>query len=88
MRSIGEFLSRIRNKQAQEIFLRSTIQTALKTTLAIDADIDAIEFKGGAVLIKGLSQTAKSALYMKKGSLLKEIAKLLPTRAVNDVKAY
>jgi hypothetical protein len=88
MRSIGEFFSKIKSRQAQEIFLRTIIQQVLKKVAGIDVEISQIAFKGFTVNVKGLSQPAKAQLFMKKGAALKEIEIQSPGRRITDIRSY
>lgn len=85
MKGIGEFFARIQNAQAKEVFLRKSVQDAL-LAIGIELEISAISFKGGDILLRGLSQTAKTQLFLKKTSLLRAISEKGLGRQVKDVR--
>lgn len=86
MRSIGEFFARIQNKQAQEILLRQNIQDVLKKVVGLEVPAEGISFKGGTIYFGGLSQTAKTQLFLKKNAVLAEIAASVLGRSVKDIR--
>lgn len=88
MKSIGEFFSRIQNRHAQEVFLRTIVQQVLSKVANIDVDISGISFKGAAVILKNVSPATKAHAYLKKQAILKEIAIQSPGRAITDIKFF
>jgi hypothetical protein len=88
MKSIGDLFARIKNLQTKEVFLRTAIQQALKKAANIDCAVGDVSFKGSSVVVKNVSQTAKSQMFMKKGAILKEIALQIPDRTISDIKFF
>jgi hypothetical protein len=88
MKSIGDLFARIKNLQANEVFVRTAVQQALKKAANIDCALGDISFKGFSVQIKNVSQTAKAQLFLKKSAVLKEIALQTPGRTISDIKFF
>ena len=88
MKSIGEFFSNIQNRHAQEMFLRTVVQQVLKRVANVDSNIKDISFKAGAVILKKISPTAKSQLFLKKQAILREIAIQAPGKRIADLKLF
>lgn len=86
MKSIGEFFARIRGKQAQELRLRFAVREIVKRYAGIEILPSSISFSMKAVSIKGLSQAAKSALFVKQSAIIKEIQEKVPERPVDSIR--
>ena len=86
MKSISELLGRIRNIQARESLVRLAVQETLKKQLSFEIPLEAISCKGAAVSLKGIDQAARSALFIKKESILKEINAAQSVRVIQDIR--
>ncbi|MDB5238830.1 MAG: hypothetical protein JWO00_165 [Candidatus Parcubacteria bacterium] len=86
MKSIGEFFARIRNKQTDEIRLRLSVQEIIEKYAKTKLPFDAISFSIKTISIKGLSQGAKSAIFIKKPVILKELAEKVPNRPIEYIR--
>jgi len=79
MDNISNFFSKIQNTQIQKLIIYKIVQEAVKSKANIEVNLDSISFKSKSVIIKGISQTAKSQIFTKIPSLLEEInAKIYP----------
>ena len=85
MKSISEFFGRFRNIQVRELLVRLAVQQALKGWLALEVPLEAISCKGATVTLKGIDQSARSALFIKKETILKEINGLQSVRTIIDI---
>ena len=86
MKRISEFFERIRNIHAREALVRIAAQQALKTQLLIEVGLESISCKGDAIALKGIDQSARSALFIKKESILKEINEAQTVRIIRDIR--
>ena len=86
MKSISEFFSRILGKQGEEMRLRLAFQEIIEKYAKTKVPFDAISFSIKTVSIKGLSQGAKSAIFIKKPAMLKEIAERVPNRPIENIQ--
>lgn len=86
MKSIGEFFAKIQGRQAQKILIYKIVQEAVNKQVNVDLDLAAVSFKAKSVVIKGLSQTAKNQLFIKKPAILKEINSRSAPRIVEDMR--
>jgi hypothetical protein len=72
MKSIGEFFARVRTGHAKEIYRRTTAQSAVKKYSGVDIPVEQISFSGKSLVLEGLSQEAKSTLFVKTQAILAE----------------
>jgi hypothetical protein len=86
MFSIAKFFERIQNAQAKEVFLLKAIQDALKKHVGIDIPIENISCKSDSVSLKNVNSAAKSAIFIKKAAILKEINEVQQMRVVKDIR--
>jgi len=86
MKSISEFFGRFRNIQVRESLVRLAVQQALKSRLVLEVPLESISCKGATVTLKGIDQAARSALFIKKESILKEINGLQTVRIIRDIR--
>jgi len=86
MKSISEFFGRFRNIQVRESLVRLAVQQALKGWLALEVPLEAISCKGATVTLKGVDQSARSALFIKKEAVLKEINAAQSVRIIRDIR--
>lgn len=75
MFNIRQFLQRASNRQTKSHFLRLNVQDTIKKYLNLDIPLEDISTKGQKIIIKNLSQSARSSLYIKKSSILEDINK-------------
>jgi hypothetical protein len=85
MKRVSEFFGRIRNLQAREALVRLAVQQALKNRLTLEIPMGSISYKGATVILKGIDQAARSALFIKKASILKEINTSQSVRTIEDI---
>lgn len=73
MLKISEFFKKIQSKHTQELFVRSIIQSILKKYLSIEVPVENISFKSDSIILKGISQVARSQIFIKKEFIIKDI---------------
>lgn len=86
MKSIREFFARIQNRQFQEIQLRASISDAVTKHTRVVLPPDSISFSPKVLVLKGLNQSAKSAIFIKKTYILKDLNEILPARMIADIR--
>ena len=85
MKRISELLGRMIGIQARESLVLIAVQQALKSRLSLEVPLEAISCKGATVTLKGIDQSARSALFIKKETILKEINGLQSVRTIIDI---
>ena len=73
MLKISDFFKRIQNRHTQELFIRSVIQSALKSCAGVEVKIEAIRISSSTVTLKGVSQSERSQVFIKKQKIIDEI---------------
>ena len=86
MFGIGDFFKKVQSSYTKELFIRTCIIEAIKETVHIDVPIAAVAFKGSVVTLNNTSQSLKSAVFIKKQSILKKINEKQQIRAVTDLR--
>lgn len=86
MFNIGQFFKKAQNKHTQELFIRSTIKDAIQKQTNIEIPIEAISFTSQTLILKGISQGAKSQIFIKKQLILQEINTKQNIRKILDVR--
>lgn len=86
MQNISEFFSKILGKHAKEVHLRTVIQEILKKYIRTDLPLESIILSGGVLSLKGIDQTAKSVIFIKKATILKELNEKSLGRIVSDIR--
>ena len=76
----------MQGKFAQEIAVRAVIQEIIKKQTTLEVPLDKITFVGMDMVLKNLDQTAKSAVFIKKASLLKEIAATVSKKNITNIR--
>ncbi|MDE2038333.1 MAG: hypothetical protein KGI69_03910 [Patescibacteria group bacterium] len=86
MKSIKEFFAKARERQARELAPREIIRKSLKAKAGVDVPVGAIGFKGDNAVVKGMSASARSAVFVKKAAILADIAAQGCPRKVSDIR--
>jgi hypothetical protein len=86
MLKISDFFKKIQNKHTQELFIRSIIQSALKSCAGIDVTIESIGINSGTVTLKGISQSERSQIFIKKHKIIEAINIGQTIRKVTDMR--
>ncbi len=73
MKNISEFLSKIRNAQTKNVLRKIIVTEIVKKHREVVIDMTKVEFGGGKLILKNLSQTQKTHIFMKKNEILKDI---------------
>ena len=72
--------------QARESLVLIAAQQALKKQFAIEVPLGSISRKGSLITLKGIDQATRSALFIKKEAILKEINGLQSVRTIRDIR--
>lgn len=86
MLNIGQFFKKIQNKYTKELFLREIIQQSIQKQTGIRIPSEAISIKNNTVVVTGISQAARSHLFIKKQNILQEITTQQQIRVITDIK--
>jgi hypothetical protein len=86
MKSISEFFKRIGGVQTKEVAKRDIIRLAIKEFTNIDIPISSISVKSNVVNLKGVSQSARSVIFIHKKKIIDFIFKLEPTTYISDIR--
>ncbi len=86
MFSIADFFKRIQGVQAKEVFLRNAIKDSIKKHVGLEIPVEEIEVKSSTVNLKNVSSAARSAVFIKKGTILREINEIQQMRVITDVR--
>ncbi len=84
--NIGEFLKKIQNSRSKELVFHAAVQEAIKKFVSIEVPQEAIKFRSGVITIQGISQSAKSAIFIKKEAILEEVNKNQQIYTVKDFR--
>lgn len=74
MKNIREFFSRVQNKQLQEFAKIQSIKEVIARVAKVEIEPSSITIRGGDIVLRGLGQTEKSEIYLKKNIILKNIS--------------
>lgn len=86
MLKISEFFKKIRNKHTKGLFLRSIIQSTIKKHTNVDLPTESILLKSNSILLNGISQTARSQIFIKKQAIIQDINLSQDTQKIDDVR--
>ena len=86
MYGIGGFFKKIQNSFSGEIILRNIIKDAVCKHCGIELSIDNVSYKNGVINLKHLNQSAKSAVFIKKVSILKELKEKVSGKTITDIR--
>lgn len=86
MIGLNELFKKARSSFSKEIILRTKIKEAIKNQTGLDLLIENISCKTNTVVLKNISQAARSVIFIKKQAILMEIAGLQTSKTVSDIK--
>ncbi len=86
MKSISAFFKRIVGAQAKEMARREVIRLAIKQNTNIEVLLPEISIKSNTVNLKGLSQSARSVIYIHKKKIIDQIKAIDSTLFVSDIR--
>lgn len=86
MLNIGQFFKKIQNKYTQEFFVRTVIKEQIQKYIGIVVPIEDISIKSGDVILKNISQTGRSQIYIKKQALLHGINSAQQSKKITDIR--
>ena len=84
--NISQLLNKIRSVQAKGALERSIVHDSLLKNIGIDIPIPNISIKSMIVTLKNISQSAKSAIYIKKQAILEDINKGQESIIARDIR--
>lgn len=86
MLNIGQFFKKIQNKHTKELFARTVAKEAIQEQSGVIVRVEDMSFKAGALILKGLSQGARSQVFIKKQAILEQIRAKQQIQVVVDIK--
>ncbi len=86
MLSIKSFFEKIQNVRTKELFVRSTISDVIKKLTSIEISPENISFSSSTLHLKGINQSARSVIFIKKTNLIKEINDAQSAKVVTDIR--
>jgi hypothetical protein len=86
MFNISHFLEKIRGIQAKSAFERIIVHNVILKNIGIDIPIENVSIKSTVITLKNISQSAKSAIYIKKLLLLEDINKNQNNIIAKDIR--
>lgn len=86
MFNISGFFNRVTGSFAKEVVIRSAICDALKEITGIQVPIESVSFKSGTVVLSGINQSQKSAIFIKKQAILKRIGEMQGYRTIVNIQ--
>lgn len=86
MLGIGEFFKKIQGSFAKEIFARTIVKEAIKKHTGADVPIEDISIKSATISLGSVNQATRSAVYIKKTAILKELTLQDELRFIKDIR--
>jgi hypothetical protein len=86
MIGISELFKRIQGARAREILIRTSIQDSIKKYTGADIPLEAISFSSDSIVLKNITSSLRSAIYIKKGAIIEEINRNQDARKVTDIR--
>jgi len=86
MKNIGEFFKRIGGVQAKELAGREAIRLAIKEFTHIDVSVASITIKSNTANIKGISQSARSVIFIHKKQIIDFASRLNSALYISDIR--
>jgi hypothetical protein len=86
MRSIGDFFKRIQNTRASGFFLQSEISEIVKKITNITIPPESIKISSSKVVLNGISQAARSEVFIKREAILTEINKVAGKVKITEIR--
>jgi len=86
MQGLSDFFKRVQNSFTKELFLRGIVRDAIKKIANIEIAVEDISFKGESVFVSKLNSSAKTALFIKKQDILKELNEIQKLRIIKDIR--
>lgn len=86
MFGIGHLFGRIQGAFAKEVLARKAIVESIKKHTGIDVPIGDVSFKSGTAMLSNVNQAGRSAIFIKKEAILRDIASLQSVRAIRDIR--
>ena len=86
MFNISGFFKRIQNAHTKELFIRTVIRDSIKKSTTIEIPLESISFNASTAILKGISQSLRSVIFIKKRVILADINANQTIRAISDIR--
>jgi hypothetical protein len=86
MLNIGQFFKKIQNKYTEELFVRTIVKEQIQKYTGIVVEVQDISIKSGNIILKNVSQTGRSQIYIKKQALLEGINSAQQNKKIGDIR--
>ncbi|MFA6295643.1 MAG: hypothetical protein WC666_04520 [Candidatus Paceibacterota bacterium] len=86
MIGLGEFFKKVQNSFLKEVSLRTAIRDIIKKYTEADVSIENISYKNNIIILKDVSQTVRSVIFIKKQAILKEISEKQDIYKITDIR--
>jgi hypothetical protein len=86
MIGISDFFKRIQNSFSKEVFVRNIIKDCTKKHTSADIALVDISFQGSTVMLKNINQSARSTIFIKKHSIIKDENAAQSIRIISDIR--
>ncbi len=86
MFNIGQFFKKFENARLKEVGFRIIVQKELKEIASIEVPIEAVSIKASVISLNGLSQGARSVIYIKKMAIIDAINREQRSYKVSDIR--
>lgn len=84
--NIRDFFKRIQNIHAKEILIRSLIKDVIKKHTNHEIPIESIKFSSGNIVLKGVNQSLRSVIFIKRTNIIQEINASQQIKRFYDIK--
>ena len=86
MFNIKDFFKRVQNTQAGNFLLQSIVSDAVKKVASVEVLPINITISSSKVILGGISQAARSEIFIKKEAILREINTLQGSRKITEIR--
>ena len=86
MFGIGEFFKKIQSSYTKEIFARSVIKGSVKKFTGADIPLESVSIRDGVATLRGISQSLRSAIYIKKQAIIDDMTATQGMKNVTDIR--
>lgn len=86
MFNIAGFFKKIQNSHTKELFIRTIVIQAIKKFTQSDIPIESVSFNSSTIVLKNISQSLRSIIFIKKQTIISEINSSQTIRIVTDIR--
>jgi hypothetical protein len=86
MIGLGGFFKKVQSSFSKEISLRMTVSGVIRTHVGVEIPIESISYKNKAIILRDVNQAVRSAIFIKKQAILKEIAEKQDVWRAEDIR--